>query len=83
LKLKANAVKGFKKFVEMSKVKQKKKNYINEFYARGLKRTTVLGFKMFSRIIDKDSLREKLTLKLSNYEADESKGIFYYFLIFH
>ncbi len=69
VKLKANVVKGFRKFVAQQKQKKKTNKYIEEFYNRGLMRATVTGFKMFSRIIDRESLREKLTLKLTEFES--------------
>ena len=75
LKLKVNAIKGLKKFAQKQKQKKKKQEYINGFYQRGLLRTTMVGLRMFSRILDKEGLREKLSLKLNEFEFAAIKGI--------
>ncbi len=74
LKLAAKSMKSFRKYVALSKQKKKKQNYIESFYHRGLLRRSVTGWRMYARITDKDSLREKMELKLKDYENNFVKG---------
>ena len=76
LKLKINAIKALRKYSTAKWQKRRKEEYIKSFYHRGLKRSSIIGFKMFSRIIDKEALREKLEQNLAAFEQNYIKGSF-------
>ena len=78
LRLKFNVLQGFRRYLAAKKEKHKKSRYIEGFYHRGLMRSSIMGFKMFCRIIDKEALREKLEEKLAIFEQDYIKRCFFY-----
>lgn len=76
-RLKINVLKGLRKYSAARELKHKKKSYIQSFYHRGLKRSSMIGFKMFSRMIDKEALKEKLEQRLIDFEQDYINRSFY------
>ena len=74
IKLKSKSLKALKEYKALSKQNKKREEYINTFYNRGLLKKSILGWKMYARIFNKESLREKIELKLQDYEENFVKG---------